>query len=223
MSGFGLYDVLYRYVPGFTGVRVPARYAMVAGLFLALAAGFGAARLLRRSWGPVALAVASVFIVADGAAMPLAMNQTWATNEATPPARVYPRALAPRIYQDVGRLPAEAVVAEFPFGDPAWEIRAVYYAAVHGKRILNGYSGAFPPGYRRRVAAIQRFDVDGQSAWDALVDAGATHAVVHIPAFADPGRSRAVLGWLKSRAARLVISYPEGDALFEFPQGKSQK
>jgi hypothetical protein len=223
VSGFGLYDVLYRHVPGFTGVRVPARYAMVAGLFLAIAAGFGAARLLRRSWGPIALAVSSVFIVADGAAMPLAMNQTWATNEATPPGRVYPRAEAPRIYQDVRQLPADTVVAEFPFGDPAWEIRAVYYAAVHGKRILNGYSGAFPPGYRRRVAAIQRFDVDGQSAWNALVDAGTTHVVVHVPAFALPDRSRTLLGWLKAHGAKLLISYPEGDALFELPRGPKQE
>jgi len=223
VSGFGIYDLLYRHVPGFTGVRAPARYAMVAGLFLALAAGFGAARLVRRSWGPIALAIASVLIVADGAAMPLAMNQTWATNEGTPPARVYPRADAPRIYQEVRKLSADTVVAEFPFGDPAWEIRAVYYAAVHSKRILNGYSGAFPPGYRRRVAAIQRLDVDGRSAWDALVDAGATHAVVHIPAFANPERSRAVLGWLKAHGATLLISYPEGDALFELPRGPKQK
>ena len=35
VSGFGLYGVLYDYVPGFNGVRVPARYAMIAGLFLA--------------------------------------------------------------------------------------------------------------------------------------------------------------------------------------------
>jgi hypothetical protein len=219
VSGFGLYDVLYTYVPGFTGVRVPARYAMVAGLFLAMAAGFGAARLLRRSWGAIALGVAAVAIVADGAAMPLAVNHTWATSEATPPARVYPRDLAPRIYQDLRRMPGEAVIAEFPFGDPAWEIRAVYYAAVHGKRVLNGYSGAFPPGYRRRAAALRRIDVDGETAWEALVDAGTTHVIVHTPAFANPNQSREVLAWLNARGARLVISYPDGDALFELPQG----
>ena len=218
VSGFGLYDVLYRYVPGFTGVRVPARYAMVAGLFLSMAAGFGAARILRRSWGPALIGVAGVFIVADGAAMPLAVNHTWATNQATPPARVYPRASAPRIYADVRALPADAVVAEFPFGDPAWEIRAVYYAAAHGKRIVNGYSGAFPPGYRRRLAAIQRFQVDGQAAWDALLEAGTTHVVIHTPAFANPDESRAVLSWLNAHGARRVTSYGEGDALFALPR-----
>jgi hypothetical protein len=218
VSGFGLYDLLYRYVPGFTGVRVPARYAMVAGLFLSIVAAFGAARLLRRSWGAVVVGIAAVFVVADGAAMPLAMNHTWATNEATPPARVYPRGAAPRVYGDVGALPQDAVVAEFPFGDPAWEIRAVYYAAAHGKRIVNGYSGAFPPGYRRRVAAIRRFQVDPQAAWDALIDAGTTHVVVHTPAFANPDESRALLAWLAAHGARRVTSYSEGDALFVLPR-----
>ncbi len=42
VSGFGLYGLLYEYVPGFNGVRVPARYAMIAGLFLAILAGYGA-------------------------------------------------------------------------------------------------------------------------------------------------------------------------------------
>src|SRR6185295_4514622 len=46
--GLGLYDYLFRYVPGFDGVRVPARYAMVVTLFLALLAAEGAAAWLRR-------------------------------------------------------------------------------------------------------------------------------------------------------------------------------
>ena len=49
VSGFGLYGLLYEYVPGFNGVRVPARYAMIAGLFLAILAGYGAQRVHRCS------------------------------------------------------------------------------------------------------------------------------------------------------------------------------
>lgn len=213
-SGYGLYALLYDHVPGFTGLRVPARYAMIAGVFLAVAAGHGAARLARRSWGPAALVVASALIVADGAAMPLPMNQTWASNEATPPPGVFPASSLPRLYQDVRALPDDAVVAEFPFGDPAWEIRAVYYAGAHGKRVLNGYSGAFPPAYRRRVAALGRFQQDGDLAWQTLVEAGTTHVVVHRPAFANPDDGRALVGWLQNRGARVVASYDEGDLLF---------
>jgi hypothetical protein len=218
VSGFGLYGLLYSYVPGFTGVRVPARYAMVAGMFLAVAAAYGAARLGRRSWGSAGLVAIGLLVVADGAAMPLAMNHTWATGEATPPARVYPAAAAPSVYLDVRALPAGTVVAEFPFGDPAWEIRAVYYAGMHGKPVLNGYSGAFPPGYMRRVALFRDVGVDGDRAWQALVDAGTTHVVVHTPAFGNPNVGRGVMVWLQAHGARLVTSYPEGDALFALPR-----
>lgn len=217
VSGVGVYGLLYDYVPGFTGLRVPARYAMIAGLFLSVVAGYGAARLARRSWGPAALGAIGVLILADAAAMPLAMNHTWGMEEAIPPARVYPAAELPRIYQRVRDLPAGSVVAEFPFGDAAWEIRAVYYAAAHDKPILNGYSGAFPPAYLARVAAIRRFDEDGDRAWQALREAGTTHVVVHVPAFRSPSQGRALLVWLESRGATYLESFSEGDALYALP------
>ncbi|MCC7240639.1 MAG: hypothetical protein IT180_01830 [Acidobacteria bacterium] len=218
VSDIGLYSLLYDYVPGFTGLRVPARYAMIAGLFLAMTAGYGAAAIARRSWGPVALAGLGVLVFADGAAMPLQMNHTWGTEEAIPPARVYPASALPRVYQRIRALPAGTVVAEFPFGDAAWEIRAVYYAAAHDKPVLNGYSGAFPPAYLARAAALRRFAEDGDRAWQALLDAGTTHVVVHIPAFKNPDRGRQLLSWLETRGARYVESFPEGDAIYEMPR-----
>jgi hypothetical protein len=218
VSGMGLYALLYDYVPGFTGVRVPARYAMVAGLFLAVLAGYGAARIARRTWAPGVLAVAGVLIIADSAAMPLGMNHTWGVSEATPPARVYPIATAPPVYRRVATLPAGSVIAEFPFGDNAWEIRYVFYAAAHGKPILNGYSGAFPPAYLRRVAALRRLATDGDTAWQALVEAGATHVVVHVPAFANPNEPRMLSAWLEGRGAQFLESFPDGDALYALPR-----
>ena len=110
VSGFGLYGVLYEYVPGFNGVRVPARYAMIAGLFLAVMAGYGVAAIIRaaivraaivRRAGtlvPAAVAVIALLILIEGVAVPLPMNGTWAQHEATPPAQVYPtRALGSRL------------------------------------------------------------------------------------------------------------------------------
>ena len=92
LSGFGLYDVLYRYVPGFNGVRVPARYAMIAGSFLAVLAGFGMRSLLAQVPRPkpqaLIVAVLAVLILIEGAAIPMEINRTWNQNEAVPPARV---------------------------------------------------------------------------------------------------------------------------------------
>ena len=215
LQGVGLYALLYDHVPGFTGLRVPARFAMIAGLFVSVLAGYGAAALAR--WSPAALAVVGVLAVAEGTAVPLPLNGTWATDEATPPARVFPAVSAPPVYQRLRDLPARSVVAEFPFGDDAWELRYVDYAATHGKPILNGYSGAFPPAYIARVASLRRFSSEGDAAWQVLVEAGTTHVVVHPAAYADPEQPRALTAWLESRDARLVQRFADGDALYALP------
>ena len=45
----GLYAVLYRYVPGFTALRVPASIACLVFLFLGIAAAVGVAAIESRS------------------------------------------------------------------------------------------------------------------------------------------------------------------------------
>ena len=220
VSGLGIYSVLYDYVPGFNGVRVPARYAMIAGLFLAVAAGYGA-RLLRPGFGYLV----AVLVLIEGAAIPFEINRTWNMHEATPPARVYPAhtmrrsdgAGAPRVYARVADLPAGSVITEFPFGDAAWEIRYVYYAAAHWKPITNGYSGGFPASYKERVARLQRVEADPQAAWQSLRDSRTTHVVLHRNAFANPANADIVESWLKAHGANEVARFEEGDLLFVLP------
>ena len=217
VSGLGLYSLLYAHVPGFNGVRVPARYAMIAGLFLAVVAGYGA-RFLNFN---LAL-VTSVLVLAEGAAIPFEINRTWNMHEATPPARVYSAhtlgrttgAAAPLVYNRVAALPAGSVITEFPFGDGAWEIRYVYYAAAHWKPITNGYSGGFPPRYKERVARWQRINADPDAAWQLLRESGTTHVVLHRNAFANPADADIVDTWLKSRGAMEIERFADGDVLF---------
>ena len=224
VSGFGLYGVLYEYVPGFNGVRVPARYAMLAGLFLAVMAGYGVAALagsIRRAGTlvPAAVGLVALLILIEGAAIPMEMNRAWAQNEAQPPSRVYPSALAPPVYARVAALPAGSAITEFPFGDAAWEIRYVYYAAAHWKPITNGYSGGFPPDYSARVVRLRNVTVNPEASWQSLLDSGSTHAVLHSAAFANPADAVVVKQWLESHGARLVEQFPDGDTLFELPSG----
>ncbi len=166
-TGFGLYGLLYDYVPGFNGVRVPARYAMIAGLFLSILAGFGA-RLFTSHLS--LLTCVAALVVIEGAAVPIEKNRTWHQYEAEPPARVMPSADAPAVYQRVKQLPSGSVLTEFPFGDAAWEIRYTYYSAAHWKPITNGYSGNFSPKYKERVARLQRVARDPEGAWLSLKD-----------------------------------------------------
>ena len=216
VSGLGIYGVLYEYVPGFNGVRVPARYAMIAGLFLAVLAGYGSRPLAQR-WTPVA--VVSVLILLESAAIPMEVNRTWNQNEAVPPPRVYPRASVDRpvVYDRIASLPPGSVVTEFPFGDAAWEIRYVFYAASHWKPITNGYSGGFPPRYKERVARLSRVTANPQAAWQALRDTGTTHAVVHRNAFARAQDADAVETWLRTRGAAEIGRFANGDRLFNLP------
>jgi hypothetical protein len=227
LSGLGLYGVLYKYVPGFNGVRVPARYAMIAGLFLAILAGFGIRSLLAqvasRKAQAAAFAVAAALILTEGAAIPIEINRTWGQNEAVPPARVYTNGAfgqrsggegVPPVYARIAALPAGSVITEFPFGDGAWEIRYVYYATAHWKPITNGYSGAFPPDYKIRVARLRMIAAAPDAAWQSLKDSGSTHAVVHRNAFANRGDADTVESWLKAHGAKEIARFPDDDILF---------
>ncbi|MDP3717733.1 MAG: hypothetical protein Q8T13_08235 [Acidobacteriota bacterium] len=240
VSGFGIYSALYHYVPGFDGVRVPARYAMIAGLFLAVLAGYGVAVLVRlkpdatsaptvasgfpvrRSLGEggsrtVATAIIAALVLVEGAAIPMEMNRAWAQNEAMPPARVYPASEVPPVYARVAALPAGSVITEFPFGDAAWEIRYVFYAASHWQPITNGYSGSFPPDYSARVARLRDVTVNPELAWQSLVDSRSTHVVVHPKAFAAPDSAGLVRAWLVAHNAQVLEQFPDGDTLFALP------
>lgn len=210
VSGFGLYGVLYDYVPGFTGVRVPARFAMIAGLFLAVLAGYGVKFLTPNS---ALLTTLGVLVLIEGVAVPIEINRTWNMAEAAVPARVFPRSGAPEVYKRIAALPPDSVITEFPFGDKAWEIRYVYYSAAHWKPITNGYSGAFPPMYNERVARLQHIAVDPEASWQTLRDTRTTHVVIHRNAFGKPEDADAVEAWLKSHGARELERFVDGDIL----------
>ena len=217
VSGFGLYNVLYDYVPGFNGVRAPARYAMIAGMYLAVLAGYGMhgwlARLARPVPRAVTVALCGAVILVEGAAVPLEINRAWNQYEAMPPAQVFPYRQAPAVYQRVAALPAGSALSEFPYGDAAWEIRYVYYAAAHGKPITNGYSGNFPPGYKERVARLMRVDKNPAAAWASLRESKTTHVIVHRNAFAKAADADTVEAWLKANGATELERFADGDIL----------
>lgn len=226
VSGLGLYNVLYDYIPGFNGVRAPARYAMIAGLFLAVLAGFGASivakssspkRAFARRRTTLVLATTAILVLAEGAAIPMEINRAWNQNEAMPPARVHPtkHASVPPVYQRIAQLPAGTAITEFPFGDGAWEIRYTYYAASHWKPITNGYSGNFPPSYSERLVRFRNLAQDPEAAWRALVASKSTHAVIHRSAFANAADADAVEAWLKAHGAIELERFPDGDILFK--------
>jgi hypothetical protein len=210
-----LYATFYEYVPGFDGLRVPARYAMVAGVFLSIVAGAGAAVVIRR-WrsGAVVAASLAALILAEAAFAPMPVNVTWGGNHVQPPAQIEPAVDAPAVYHHLATMPDAKVIAEFPFGDVAWELRYVYYSTVHWKPLVNGYSGVFPAGYKARTALLERVAEYPDQAWRALRDAGTTHVIVHERAFA-PGGADVVKQWLVDHFAVEIARFDNGDLLFD--------
>jgi hypothetical protein len=115
-------------LPGFSGLRVPARFAMLLAFCLACAAALGLDRLSsgsRRRAAWVALAAAGVLW--DGWIRPL------------------PLADAPALFDLPADAPPDAVVLELPLGGVG-DVHAMYRMAVHGRPVVNGYSG-FDPAY----------------------------------------------------------------------------
>src|SRR6185503_5371864 len=68
------YRLLYEHVPGFDGLRVPARFGMIEALMLAMLAGYGAHALSRSRPGIVVLGAAGAFFFLAATHVPFTTN-----------------------------------------------------------------------------------------------------------------------------------------------------
>ena len=219
------YAWLYENVPGFDGLRAPARYAAVAVVFLPLLAGLGIARLrglalaeavgtgrrpsLHSGWLFAALAAV------EAVCLPLPLNRTWDTSglhTPPPPGRV----AEPAVYAAVRGLPREAVLVELPIGEVLWETRAMYHSTRHWRRLVNGYSGYFPGSYIDVRAALRDGLRDPDAAWAALRGSGATHVVLHRWAWYRTAIGERLARGFEQRGARRLGEW-DGDLLLELP------
>jgi hypothetical protein len=147
--------LFYRYVPGFGGVRVTARLAVLGLLAGAVMAGYGlravTARLGTGRWSAVVAAAAAALVVLELSA-PLA----WAT---------LPEDTATlAVYRALSHAPPGAV-AELPIANP--ETDAFRWAGTEPSRMvwstvdyhprLNGYSGYTSPTYSDDTKALSNF------------------------------------------------------------------
>jgi hypothetical protein len=205
--GPGPFALLHDGLPGYDSLRAPSRFVTEISLFLATLSGIGAAHLrgsgLHRS-GFIVPAFLLVGLVETGIA-PIAMD-----------ARIHgeaPRNLPTSlnrgpdpegIYLDVAALPKDAVLVEFPFGDPPCELRYVYASIFHGRRIVNGLSGAVPERYRDYRTALGNPMRDPRRAIATLRYAGASHAIVHEGYWKARIRARRITRMLKKHGWREI-------------------
>ena len=140
------------------GVRVPARYGMIVTLGLAALTALGVAAIDRRHQARVGV-IAGALILLEAIAVPIPINQN-ATGYrqaglAPLPASVTTGSAAPEVYRFAARLPASAVLIELPLGEPAFDVRYMFYSTLHWKRLVNGYSGGAPPQYELLTESLK--------------------------------------------------------------------
>jgi hypothetical protein len=158
-----VFPVLYRALMPFRGLRAPGRMSMFVGLSLAVLAGYGVARLMapiRRSWARYLIAAVAAVVV-------LAEARTTITLERVPPPH--------DIYRWFEGRPA-GVLAELPATEDQ-EALFTYYSTLHWQRLINGYSGAVPPGHEAFKRSMVTFP-DDQSV-QLLRSRGAHYVLVH--------------------------------------------
>ena len=131
-------------LPGFDGLRVSARFAMVGTLCLAVAASLATAQLARLMafaghWRALAGAAVIAGLAVDGMTRPVPV--------VPPPGKV----ILPGSQQ--------AAVMELPIDNIDIGIGAMYRSMFHRQPLVNGYSGHYPPHYRVLSLSLWRGDV----------------------------------------------------------------
>ena len=165
------YLLLYG-LPGFAGLRDPARFGAIYTLCLSVLAAYGVARLLRRRPRRSTL-VASVLCAA-------VLAESWI--RPLPVAAVPVGTAVPAVYRWLAAQPPGQPVLELPIGlgnKAVWAQQAemMYYATYHWQPIVNGTGGFAPPGYDHDVALYNSFPAT--AALRLLRSRGVRYVIVH--------------------------------------------
>ena len=123
---------LLMYLPGFNSLRVPARLWMTVTLCLAVIGAAVFARLTEKL-GRMRLAAAAVVAVG-------VLADTWMS--------AMPLAATPKPFRVLACGGAgTGPIVELPLGHTYPDVAAMYRQMSHGRPLVNGYSGYFPPHY----------------------------------------------------------------------------
>jgi hypothetical protein len=160
----GPYFLVYKLVPGFDGVRVPARFALFFVFGAVLLAGYAIPAIMTRTRNPrlVALIIGTLVLV-EYFSVPIPVVMVPGKGEPLP------------VYQWLGGQPGNLPTLELPIR--GLNVEYNYFSVFHGKDLVNGYSGYFPPWYRPLQTLLEVFPTG--DALDFLEEIGVRFVIVH--------------------------------------------
>lgn len=193
------YLTLYRLLPGFGSMRVPARWGWLVTLALALFAALALAGLLRRARGAWRHALGAgllLVVLAEQAAFPLPITPPLLRDP--PPVYAWLGAPAQADIQTVIELPT----GPLPRGDNLARITLRhFYSLLHWKRLPVAYGAIIPFG---AVDLMRRLDsLPDPSALALLQMVGVDTLVVHADEYAPADLSRLTAAFAESPLLRL--------------------
>jgi hypothetical protein len=206
----GPYLLLHKYVPGFDGLRVAARFDVLVMLALAVLAAYGLTALSgllarRGPAGRLLLGILPLLLLVEYFSGPVPYDTVPVGDR------------IPEVYRWLAAQPGHFAVVELPLPARtrvgATECPRLYYSTYHHKQLLNGYSGFFPPVYD---ALVRRYETQPvrQSVRD-FRDLGARMIIFHASEMRAPQARRQ----LKSLAGLSQDVRPEArfgdDTVFE--------
>ena len=184
---FVFHEFLFGAVPGFRAVRVPARWAVIAYIGIAILIALLTAGIARRNrW--LAWIVPIAFVV-----------ELWAG-----PIRWYltdPR--TPDVHRWLATQRVRAI-AEFPVDTVGSEYEYLLRSTAHHQRTINGVSGFAPPG-RAELGAMSQATPIPDAFIDALEKDGVELLIVHADYLAE--RGLIVREWLRRELDRGRIAF----------------
>lgn len=203
---FVFHEFLYGAVPGFRAIRVPARWAVIGYIGMAMLIALATVALLRnrRLWW-------------TGLLVPFAIG--WSLWQA--PIRWYlPDPDPPAVYRWLKTANVRAV-AELPMDSLSSDYDYLLYAATHRKPVVNGVSGFAPP-QRMEFSRLSR---EAPEAFlDAVKAAGVDTLIVHADRLG--GDSQRIRDWLRLELDRGRLSFAgmfptlvDGDWVFRIAAG----
>ena len=182
---YGPYLLLYQLVPGFDGLRVPARFVVMMHLAVSVLAGYGLAWLLggiQSSWKRRLMGSGfALLVLIEYASFPISMPSV-------PVGRDFPQ-----VYTWLAQQPGDFAILEIPLPTRPEEVFRdapyVYFSTYHWKKLVNGYSGFIPPGYTR----LYQEELKGFPSEETLRrihQLGVRYVIIHLSYYPQPEREQ---------------------------------